>query len=265
MRASACKEFFVRSAPLPLAPGPGDDLIQPQRPFGSQARVDRMKCLTRVALMAVLAVGLGASSSSSGGAWATAIQSAAVRTVVGAASAVGGGSQGGDGRCLTASNGHRWCDETDQGGFDLASAYKISKQVCKTFGMKASQRNITPHRSGVGSTGVLKGLSSGSASSGIRGLSRRVWMTPFISCYVTSPSRRWWKWPWTVRTKRQRRPLAKSATTHARTRRRRGGASLIDVKRSFGRPSLAGRCPHSSEALADSSWQRRDERVHEPA
>ena len=98
-----------------------------------------MKCLTAVALMAVLAVGLGAcDSSSSGGAVGDGDSiGGSTDGGGGGGGSGGGGSQGGDGRCLTASNGHRWCDETDQGGFDLASAYKISKQVCKTFGFKS--------------------------------------------------------------------------------------------------------------------------------
>ena len=45
-------------------------------------------------------------------------------------------------RCETSSDGRQFCDETASGGFDLATAYSASKNVCEAFGLKQIAREF---------------------------------------------------------------------------------------------------------------------------
>jgi protein-disulfide isomerase-like protein with CxxC motif len=49
-------------------------------------------------------------------------------------------------RCVTASSGHRFCDETTEGGFDLAAAYEDSKFACTALSVAELARELHTDR-----------------------------------------------------------------------------------------------------------------------
>jgi hypothetical protein len=97
--------------------------------------------------------------------------------VVSLASCGGSSGPGGEhlthapsGRCVTASSGHEFCDETNQGGFDLASAYGNSKSTCRALGVdkvaKAWHTHSDPAAAALGFAGDFNGSATQAAYEG---------------------------------------------------------------------------------------------------